>query len=106
VSLELAPARLQALTWNWKRPQEFEDKTWKWSCVVTFMRDCSELFKLTAVMVKLTVMRLMSASDHEILREPTPFSVTIRLSGELGGPTEVKTNMHGSIIIEPLSCVF
>jgi hypothetical protein len=60
--------------------------------------DSSELFKLMAVMVKLTGMRLLSASDHEILREPTPFSatpfsVTVRLSGALGGPTESKTNV-------------
>jgi hypothetical protein len=47
-------------------------------------------------MVKLTGMRLVTM--HEILREPTPFSATIKLSGELGGPTEVKTNMHGGSV--------
>jgi hypothetical protein len=49
----------------------------------------------------------MSASDHEILREPTPlsatpFSVTITSPGALGGPIHSNydrpsNNMHGKI---------
>jgi hypothetical protein len=74
-----------------------EDMTWKRSCVVEFT-DSPELFKLRAVTVKLTVKltgtRLLSASDHEILREPTPFFatpffVTVTSPGALGGPTEI-----------------
>jgi hypothetical protein len=61
------------------------------------------LFKLRAVTVKLTGMRLLSASDHEILREPTPFSatpfsVTVTSPGALGGPTH--SNQYGIGILQ------